>query len=521
MSLAGGRRICVIGAGISGLVTTKRLLAAGHDVVALERLPEIGGVWAASRSYPGLRTQSPRDCYAFTDFPMPRDYPEHPSAAQMRAYLSAYVERFGLGPRLRLAREVVSLEERPDGRQGWRVRSRPAGGEREVGGEGEAGGEAGGGEAGEDFDFVVVCNGVFSEPRLPALPGREAFEAAGGLVRHSSAFPDAAPAVGKRAVVVGFGKSAIDLAYEVSRVAAHCTLLYRERLWKLPWRFYGLIPSKYFLLSRYSEFWIDDRRGLVRFLSRRLPFVVRGYWRGAERAIGLSFGRAWRSLRPEGSLHGALGPALGFAPLDNFRRVGRREIDMRQGRIARLSAGALELSDGARLPADVVVFATGFHQGAAFLGERQAASLLDGAGNWNLWRHILPLDLPGLALNGYNSSIASQLTSEVAAEWIARYLAGSVVLPPRQAMERELAEEHDWRNANFPRRGGRGEFVQLTFDYLDQLMRDMGLPPGRRGLVPFLRAFRPINPQDFRAINQAVAGERAPAAAPRISQPAA
>jgi cation diffusion facilitator CzcD-associated flavoprotein CzcO len=52
-----GRRVCVLGAGIAGLVTAKVLRDDGFEVIVLEKLPTIGGVWAPSRTYPGLRTE--------------------------------------------------------------------------------------------------------------------------------------------------------------------------------------------------------------------------------------------------------------------------------------------------------------------------------------------------------------------------------------------------------------------------------------------------------------------------------
>ena len=49
------RTVCVIGAGLSGLVTAKVLKHDGFDVTVFEKAPTIGGVWAPSRAYPGLR----------------------------------------------------------------------------------------------------------------------------------------------------------------------------------------------------------------------------------------------------------------------------------------------------------------------------------------------------------------------------------------------------------------------------------------------------------------------------------
>src|SRR5215204_7410211 len=104
-----GPRVCVIGAGIAGLVTAKVLRQDGFDVSVFEKLPSIGGVWASARTYPGLRTNSTRDTYAFSDFPYPDTADEYPTAAQVRQYLDDYVEHFGLRPLLRLGTEVRTV----------------------------------------------------------------------------------------------------------------------------------------------------------------------------------------------------------------------------------------------------------------------------------------------------------------------------------------------------------------------------------------------------------------------------
>ena len=47
------RRVGIIGAGLSGLVTAKTLLEEGFEVTLFETEDEVGGVWARARRYPG------------------------------------------------------------------------------------------------------------------------------------------------------------------------------------------------------------------------------------------------------------------------------------------------------------------------------------------------------------------------------------------------------------------------------------------------------------------------------------
>src|ERR1700712_2975018 len=106
-------RVGIVGAGVAGLCTAKILSRLGHEVTVYDRTPDVGGVWSSTRRYPGLSTQSVRDTYAFSDFPMPDHYPEWPSGEQVQEYLADYVRHFGLAPLLPLGTEVRAAV--PDG----------------------------------------------------------------------------------------------------------------------------------------------------------------------------------------------------------------------------------------------------------------------------------------------------------------------------------------------------------------------------------------------------------------------
>src|ERR1700745_3272774 len=112
-------RVGIVGAGVAGLTTAKALKQTGHDVSVYSTAPDVGGVWSRTRRYPGLTTQSPKAQYSLSDFPMPRDYPEWPTGAQVHAYLAASSSHFGLDPVLRLSAEVTSAVPAPGG--GWTI----------------------------------------------------------------------------------------------------------------------------------------------------------------------------------------------------------------------------------------------------------------------------------------------------------------------------------------------------------------------------------------------------------------
>ncbi len=66
----------------------------------------MGGNWVfgnsngMSSAYRSLHINTSRDRMAYSDFPMPADYPDFPHHTQVAAYFDAYVDHFGLRERI-------------------------------------------------------------------------------------------------------------------------------------------------------------------------------------------------------------------------------------------------------------------------------------------------------------------------------------------------------------------------------------------------------------------------------------
>ena len=481
-------RIGIIGAGVAGLATAKVLLQAGHEVRVYDKCPDVGGVWSRTRRYPGVTTQSPKAQYSLSDYPMPKSYPEWPNGAQVQAYFAGYAAEFGLEPSLRLSTEVTAA--RPVGDGGWTLDVR----------------DAGGAESTESFDRLVVANGVFCEPLVPEYPGLPEFTAAGGRVCAGTEFNDAEEARGKRVLVVGYGKSACDVAVAISGVAARTDVIARQLLWKVPRKIGGFLNFKMLLLTRMGE-------GLFRYLrlhgfEKFLHGPGNGLRRRMLNSVGSvsvrQFGLKKLDLVPAGQMEDIVRGAIGLATEGFFEGVEAGSINVhRDVTITRLFAAAdgpsAELSDGTVLRADLVVCSTGFTQGVPFLPRETQSRLFDERGNFMLYRQILPLGIPGLYFNGYNSSFFSPLNAEMAALWIAADVAGAVPLPDAEALRRAVVEQLAFMDEATDTHHCRGtKIIPFSMHNVDEVLGDLDLNIGAG--VRASHWLNPIDPAAYRRV---------------------
>ena len=463
------KRVVVIGAGIAGLVTAKVLRDDGFDVTVFEKESAAGGVWIESQTYPGLRTNNSRDTYAFSDHPYDPSADLFPTADQVRRYLASYVARFSLTPLIRLSTEVVNVSRRG---AGFDVTARGLDGPTSM-----------------HCDFVVVCAGTFSEPHVPEVPGVERFA---GTVVHSSQATDPALLMGKRVIVVGAGKSALDCAAWATECAQRCTLVFRAPHWMSPRLLPGGIPIDRLVLGRYSELFFRYHRltRVERFLQGPGKMLTRLYWWTASMLFRALL-RMPAVMVPDQSLPLGL-ENVGVAP-EFFALARQGRVDLRRDAITAFGDGAeVLLGSGERIVADVVIFATGWRQTLPFLAPELASAAMQD-GNFRLYRHILPPTEPGLGFVGYASSIACQLTSEISAHWLSQTLRGAHTLPAVDDMKAEIQRVQTWLAEVFPARS-QGYYVgPCVAHFIDDLLTDMGVPKRRKRnvLTEYLGPFTP------------------------------
>lgn len=448
------KTIGIIGAGPSGLVTAKTCLEYGYKIMVFEKEAELGGVWASSRRYPGVTTQNTKDTYFFSDFPMPRHYPQWPSGEQVQSYLTAYAKEFNIFPFIQFSHEIINASPIDNK---WMITIK-----------------YNGACFIEEVDFLIICNGTFSDPIIPELPGMESFIDAGGEILHSTKFHNTDIAKDKHLVVVGYGKSASDLVTAACADAKSSYLVFREPKWKIP-RYVKGINMKYILLNRLGEALIkpaDQHNSIDRFvhrtgLAKKMLSFMESYIIKKQMLQELD-------LVPSSSLKDQ---AFGEITLETphfFEKISNGEIITIQDEIESFKGKQIILKSGRRINCDLVVFATGFQQTIPFLADSLKERFMDDKGNYLLYHHILPAGVPSLAFVGYNSSIQCPISSEFAALWVCEYLKGRIPKPTDEHILKEGTEFIRWRSTFRPNGASRGlSTMPGTIHHVDMLLKEM------------------------------------------------
>jgi cation diffusion facilitator CzcD-associated flavoprotein CzcO len=458
-------RACVVGAGPAGIVTAKVLLENGFDVTVVDKYERVGGIWSPGGCYDGLTNQASRRLFEFADLPNRLHYA---SAVETQRYLENYAEVFGVLDRLRPGTEVVAIEpvDGPGrlGAAGWSVDSR-ATGDTAV--------------RRDTFDYVAVASGSHHQVQVPDLPGRALF---GGTVTHSNEVR-AGMFAGRRVVVVGGGKSALDMVTRAAREAVSATIVQRKVNWMIPQRFLlGSVGYKWILMTRFGEALLPRYHdsACVRPIDRVSERVKLALWWLITRDILISTGlhRLPSGLRPAHPLPFHLAHA-GVMPRGYARAVRRGRIAAKVSAVEAYTDKGLRLTTGEEVAADVIVFATGHHKVFPFLDAR--VRVHDRAGRLRLYRGIVPPGVERLGFVGFRQVFNNIMGVELTAHWLACHFRSALrTLPDEQEMREAVDARLAWQEQVLPGSGGY-DFGPYDIHCADELMHDMGLPSRRAG----------------------------------------
>ena len=454
------RSICIIGAGFAGLTSARVFKALGYEVTLYEKEADVGGVWSASRRYPGLTTQNTRTTYELSDFPMPLSYPEWPSGEQVQLYMQSYVDHYDFNEQVNLNRTVLATSFDAN-RNVWTVNTRGLTSELET----------------AEFDYLIIGNGIFSVPSIPTYKGVESFIEAGGRICHTSEFTRREDARDKNVLVIGYGKSSCDVANAIQDITASTNVVARSLIWKIPKMIANKLNYKHLFLSRMSEalFRYIHLRGMDKFFHTLGNPIRKAMLNSVEFLVERQLGLKRLGLHPNTPLESIARSTVSLVSDDFYQNIEAGKIGIKkQAVITALNGKQALLSNGEKVPVDLIVCGTGWQQVCPFLEQDIIDRVTDEEGNFRLFRSMIPVDVPRLAFNGYNSSFFSQLNCEVGALWLADYLNQGFELPSSAEQNRDIDERLAWMEKRTLGKHSKGtNIIPFSIHHIDELLEDM------------------------------------------------
>ncbi len=336
--------IAIVGAGFAGIGTAIRLKKAGiHSFTIFERAGDVGGTWRDNR-YPGAACDVPSHVYSLSFESNPAWSHKYCGSEEIWRYLRGLVDKWQLGPHLRLNTAVTSARF-DESRGAWTLTT--------------------------DRDeaitarVVVSCVGGLVDPRLPDIKGLHAFE---GEIFHTARWRSDVELAGRRVAVIGTGASAVQVVPGVAHEVERLHVFQRTPGWVVPRldRAYSEREKRWFTrhpsllwLSRMWKYWSSELRGPMIFLdSPRLS-------RLGER---LSLAHLEAQVHdPE--LRRKLTPTFQFGCKrilvsdDYWSTFERPNVELVTDPIEEITRVGVRTSDGRERELDVIVLATGFDVG--------------------------------------------------------------------------------------------------------------------------------------------------------------
>ena len=415
------KRVCIIGAGPSGITVLKNLIDKGLSVVCYDQNKEVGGNWIYSEdeSHSSVfetthiissKTLSQYEDYTFDDFDKTvADYPSHD---ELRRYFQAYARYFDLYPHIEFETRVLDCDRKGDNE--WHVTIKQHNQERV-----------------EIFTDLVACNGHHSVPRMPEYPGNFS-----GSFMHSHHYKKASPFAGKRVLVIGGGNSACDVAVETSRVSERTSISWRRGYRIIPKFFFGL-PSD-----------------IVGARSAWLPVKIRSWLN--DRLLNLLIGKnKLYGLQKVKTKFGETHPTINDELLYKIRHGKvHPKVD-----IERLDDNTVHFKDGTKEDFDVIIACTGFVLKHSFFKD----SFIDySEGPVPLYLKMFHPKYHDLFFVGMFQPLGCIWPgSELQSKILANYLTGEWKMPQNieKLCEREVTHPH-YKQISTPRH-------TITVDYHD------------------------------------------------------
>ena len=388
------KQVCIIGAGSSGITAAKALKEKGVSFDCFEKGSNIGGVWrfnndnGLSSAYRSLHINTNRVVMAYSDFPMPYDYPMFPHHSDIIEYFENYVEHFKLREHITFNTSVTDVIRNSDGSYNVTLDNRQS----------------------YDYLYVIVANGHHWNPRFPTPAFKGEFT---GEILHSHYYREAEQVQNKDVLVVGIGNSAVDIACEAARQHKGKVVISTRSgayitpnwIWSMP--FDNLANP----LTAKLPLWLQ------RFLLNTTLWLARG----KQEDYGVP-----KPNRPVLSEHPTLSQDL-------LNLSGRGLIKFKPN-IKEFRGKTVVFEDGTEQDFDMIIYATGYKITFPFL-KHYAEFDIEETNNIGLYNKVIHPAYKNLFFLALIQPLGAIMPlAEIQAKWIAKIIKGESKLPSKEAM---------------------------------------------------------------------------------------
>ena len=334
--------VLVIGGAQSGLAIAARLNQLNVDTLVVERWPRIGDSWRRRYHSLALHNSTHINHLPYMDFPP--TWPLYIPKDMLGNWFEFYADAMEINCWTHT--EFVGGDWN-EADQCWTARLACADGSERI----------------VRPRHLVFANGVSSFPMVPDLPGLGDFQ---GQVMHAEEFDTGAAWEGRKALIMGTGSSANDIALDLHSHGVETTLVQRGSTTVV-----SIDPSARLNESVWDEGGTLDDADLI-VASAPPSLIIAGYQAVTKRMAALD-GDLIAGLKRIGFKHDFGEDETGHQ-MKYFRRGGGYNLDagssallikgelglLQYDRIERFTAHGALLTDGTTVPADLIVLATGY-----------------------------------------------------------------------------------------------------------------------------------------------------------------
>ncbi len=335
--------VLIVGGAQAGLAVAARLNQLGVDNLIVEKWPRIGDSWR--KRYHSLALHNSIKVNHLPYLPFPPTWPNFIPKDMLALWFEFYAQVMEIN---HWTSTEFTKGEWDAKAKHWVATVRQADGAKRI----------------LKPHHIVFANGVSSYPLIPKIPGLDSFK---GEVIHSEGFDSGAPFAGKKALVIGTGSSANDIALDLHSFGCETTIIQRGSTTVV-----SIDPSAKLNYALYDEGPPIEDCDLIAS-SATPPMIIEAYKMAVQRMVELDHDMI-EGLKRIGFKYD-IGEDNTGHQMKYRRRGGGYNLDagssdlMIKGEIGLLQNDKIErycpegalLKDGTIVPADVIILGTGYY----------------------------------------------------------------------------------------------------------------------------------------------------------------